>query len=271
VEILVERVLDTHNCLAHVRASKSPKPGAWLEIQQDPDSDIFEGKLQVVAREGELFRLQTAGAGSLMELLLELGHVPLPPYIDRADESLDRDRYQTVYGEREGAVAAPTAGLHFSSEFIADCRLRGIDTGFITLHVGAGTFQPVRVDDIEEHQMHSEYLEVDEMLCEKVAAARARGGRVVAVGTTVVRALETASAAGVLRPFSGESDIFIYPGYRFRSVDALVTNFHLPESTLIMLVSAFAGREATLAAYRSAIAAEYRFYSYGDAMFIAAS
>jgi S-adenosylmethionine:tRNA ribosyltransferase-isomerase len=203
-----------------------------------------------------------------MALLEEFGHVPLPPYIDRADESLDRDRYQTVFGKREGAVAAPTAGLHFSEEFIDACRAAGVETGFLTLHVGAGTFQPVRAEDIREHRMHSEYLEVDAGLCRQITETRERGGRVVAVGTTVVRSLETAARGGEIASFSGESDIFIYPGYRFQCVDAMITNFHLPESTLIMLVCAFAGYESVLAAYRQAVAEEYRFFSYGDAMFV---
>ncbi len=267
VEILVERLLDEKRCLAHVRASKTPKPGSELLLQADRDRDEVEGRLQVEGREDDLFLL-VAGEERLVDLLERIGHMPLPPYIDREDESLDRERYQTVYGEREGAVAAPTAGLHFSEDFIDACRDKGVDIGFITLHVGAGTFQPVRVDDIRQHQMHSEYLEVDTNLCEQARAAREKGHRIVAVGTTVVRSLETASQGGELAPFSGESEIFIYPGYEFRSVDAMITNFHLPESTLIMLVSAFAGREHVLAAYRAAVAEEYRFFSYGDAMFV---
>jgi S-adenosylmethionine:tRNA ribosyltransferase-isomerase len=271
VEILVERILDSHSCLAHVRASKSPRPGTELWLRRERDGGDVEGTLEVVDREGDLFRLRTLGDTRLMATLEELGHMPLPPYIDREDESLDRERYQTVYGEREGAVAAPTAGLHFSDEFVRACRDRGVDTGFVTLHVGAGTFQPVRVDDLEEHRMHAEYLEVDAALCRQVSETKNRGGRVVAVGTTVVRSLETAAQTGELQPFSGDSDIFIYPGFRFRVVDALVTNFHLPESTLIMLVSAFAGRDNVLDAYREAVNCEYRFFSYGDAMFIEAA
>jgi S-adenosylmethionine:tRNA ribosyltransferase-isomerase len=268
VEILVERILDETSCLAHLRFSKTPRPGTLLSLRQVRDGTDSDKCLRVLAREGQLFRLETGDGGRLMALLDSFGHMPLPPYIDREDENLDRDRYQTVYSEREGAVAAPTAGLHFSDEFIGECRERGIETGFITLHVGAGTFQPVRADDIREHEMHAEYLEVNEELCRQVVAARERGGRVVAVGTTVVRALETASRDGQLAPFCGESSIFIYPGYRFLCVDAMITNFHLPESTLIMLVSAFAGREHILAAYRQAVYEEYRFFSYGDAMFI---
>jgi S-adenosylmethionine:tRNA ribosyltransferase-isomerase len=267
LEILIERILSERECLAHVRASKSPRPGSQIHLSRDPDIDSNEAKLEVLGRDGELFRLRSPEE-DFLPLLQRIGHMPLPPYIDRADEELDRSRYQTVYGEREGAVAAPTAGLHFSEDFIERCRDKGVETGFITLHVGAGTFQPVRVDDIEEHQMHAEYLEVDEELCNQVARVKAQGGRVVAVGTTAVRALETAAADGELAPFQGDSRIFIYPGYRFRLVDAMVTNFHLPESTLIMLVSAFAGRETIMAAYREAVAEKYRFFSYGDAMFI---
>lgn len=270
-EILVERILDETSCLAHLRFSKTPKPGAQLLVLRKADDEEASAFLNLVAREGDLFHLETADGGPLMSLLDAVGHVPLPPYIDRADETLDRERYQTVYGEREGAVAAPTAGLHFSEEFIEACRARGVETGFLTLHVGAGTFQPVRADDIREHRMHSEYLDVDAALCQQVADTRRRGGRVVAVGTTVVRALETAAADGELAVFSGESEIFIYPGYRFRSVDAMITNFHLPESTLIMLVCAFAGYEPVLSAYEQAVAEEYRFFSYGDAMFVTGS
>ncbi len=269
VEILVERILDETSCLAHLRFSKTPQPGTRLLLRRERDGEDGQGELGVLDRQGQLFRLETVGGERIMSLLESFGHMPLPPYIDREDETLDRDRYQTVYGEREGAVAAPTAGLHFSETFIRDCRERGVETAFITLHVGAGTFQPVRADDIREHEMHAEYLEVSESLCRQVAATRERGGRVVAVGTTVVRSLEAASQGGKLAPYQGESSIFIYPGYRFLCVDAMITNFHLPESTLIMLVSAFAGREHILEAYRQAVAEGYRFFSYGDAMFIA--
>jgi S-adenosylmethionine:tRNA ribosyltransferase-isomerase len=267
LEILVERILGERECLAHVRASKSPKPGSQICLQRDADDDRQEASLEVLGRDGELFRLRSVDE-DFLPLLQRIGHMPLPPYIDRADEALDRTRYQTVFGERDGAVAAPTAGLHFSEDFIDRCRQKGIETGFITLHVGAGTFQPVRTDDIEDHQMHAEYLEVDAALCDQVTRVKAQGGRVVAVGTTAVRALETAAAGGELAPFQGDSRIFIYPGYSFRVVDAMVTNFHLPESTLIMLVSAFAGRESIMAAYREAVTEGYRFFSYGDAMFI---
>jgi S-adenosylmethionine:tRNA ribosyltransferase-isomerase len=260
VEILIERLLSRRECLAQVRASKSPKPGGAL---------VLEGgsELQVTGREGSFFRLRAEGE-ALMGLLQRLGHMPLPPYITRADTDEDRQRYQTVYAESPGAVAAPTAGLHFDEALLARLREVGVQSTHVTLHVGAGTFQPVRVDDIEEHEMHAEWLEVPQSACVAVAEARQRGGRVIAVGTTAVRSLETAAKSGALQPFSGDSRIFIYPPYEFRAVDAMITNFHLPESTLIMLVAAFAGLDNTLAAYRHAVEQRYRFFSYGDAMLI---
>ncbi len=194
--------------------------------------------------------------------------MPLPPYIDRADDAEDQQRYQTVYAKRDGAVAAPTAGLHFTEDFLAACKAKGVEQAFVTLHVGAGTFQPVRADDIRDHEMHAEYIEVSADVAQQVRATRARGGRVVAVGTTSVRSLESASQSGEIAPFSGDSRIFIYPGYQFKSVDALFTNFHLPESTLIMLVSALAGQAPVMGAYREAVAERYRFFSYGDAMLV---
>jgi len=260
VEILVERLLNQHECLAQVRASKSPKPGGTLILEDGSE-------LRVLGREGSFFHLQAVG-GDLMDLLQGLGHMPLPPYITREDTQRDRDRYQTVYAETPGAVAAPTAGLHFDQILLDQLKDTGIQSTTVTLHVGAGTFQPVRVDNIEDHHMHAEWLEVPQSACEAIAAARARGGRVVAVGTTAVRSLETAAQAGSLEPFSGDSRIFIYPPYRFRVVDAMITNFHLPESTLLMLVSAFAGREPIKAAYRHAVEQHYRFFSYGDAMLL---
>ncbi len=261
VEVLVERVLGEHEILAHVRASKSPKTGQRI---------LFEGghALKMVAREEALFHLVTESATPIVDLLDDIGHMPLPPYIDRADELADRERYQTVYAEQAGAVAAPTAGLHFDDALFAKLSEMGVETAIVTLHVGAGTFQPVRVDRLEDHVMHSEVAHVPAATVAAVARARARGGRVIAVGTTSVRSLESASRDGVLRPFRGETDIFIYPGYRFQTVDAMVTNFHLPESTLIMLVSAFAGYDQVMAAYSEAIKQRYRFFSYGDAMFI---
>jgi S-adenosylmethionine:tRNA ribosyltransferase-isomerase len=267
-EILVERVLDQRRVLAHVRASKSPKAGGELLLQRDADDPEAVARVRMVARHDDLFELEFIEPADAFAVMRAVGHMPLPPYIDRADEAGDRERYQTVYAARDGAVAAPTAGLHFNEAFLQRCRDKGVELGFVTLHVGAGTFQPVRVDDIREHRMHAEYLEVDAALCQRVRATRAGGGRVVAVGTTSVRALESASADGGIEPFAGDTRIFIYPGYRFRSVDLLVTNFHLPESTLIMLVSAFNRRDQVLAAYRQAVARRYRFFSYGDAMLV---
>ena len=259
VEILIERMQDDHRALAHVRASKSPKPGGRLVI-----GDTI---IDVTGREESLFQLESRMV-SFRELMEKYGHVPLPPYIAREDAAADAERYQTVYAEKEGAVAAPTAGLHFTPQMLERIADKGVEFARVTLHVGAGTFQPVRVDSLEDHVMHSEWLEVTPEVCEQVAATRKRGGRVVAVGTTSVRALESASASGVLKPFVGDTRLFITPGYRFRSVDALITNFHLPESTLLMLVSAFGGYENMMNAYRHAVAEKYRFFSYGDAMFI---
>lgn len=264
VEVLVERVLGEHEAIAHVRASKAPKPGDALLFGEGADQLV----VTMQGREGDLFRLAFDPARPLRDWLECLGHMPLPPYIQRADEASDRERYQTVYAQAPGAVAAPTAGLHFDDALLAALREKGVAMAFVTLHVGAGTFQPVRADDIREHRMHSEWLEVTPAVVEAVAAAKARGGRVIAVGTTSVRCLETAARSGELQPFRGDTDIFLYPGYRFRVVDALVTNFHLPESTLLMLVSAFAGYRNTLRAYGEAVAQQYRFFSYGDAMWI---
>lgn len=270
LEILIERVTGTHTALAHIRSSKSPKPGARISLaREEGQKPTGEHALVVTGREGALFVLEAPDTQSLIEVLNDIGHMPLPPYIDREDSAMDRDRYQTVFAAKDGAVAAPTAGLHFSEEMIAQLDERGVSRATVTLHVGAGTFQPVRVDEIEAHEMHAEFVQVDEVLCQAVRETRARGGRVIAVGTTAVRSLESASQGDTgLQPFYGDTRIFIYPGYRFRCVDAMITNFHLPESTLIMLVSAFAERRAILRAYESAIAEQYRFFSYGDAMFI---
>jgi len=259
VEVLVERVLDERRVLAHVRSSKSPRLGSRILVEGG-------GEALMVARHEALFELQFGE--EVLPLLERVGHMPLPPYIDRPDDSADRERYQTVYAQRAGAVAAPTAGLHFDTALLAALQDKGVEQAFVTLHVGAGTFQPVRVERIEEHHMHREWLDVGQDVVDAVAACRARGGRVIAVGTTSVRSLESAARDGVLRPFSGDTDIFLYPGKPFHVVDALVTNFHLPESTLLMLVSAFAGYPQTMAAYAEAIARGYRFFSYGDAMFI---
>ncbi|GGX94093.1 S-adenosylmethionine:tRNA ribosyltransferase-isomerase [Litchfieldella qijiaojingensis] len=264
VEMLLERPLDTHHGLAHLRASKSPKPGTEL---------IFEGDIHAVVegRREALFELRFLGETPMIELLERHGHMPLPPYITREDELADRDRYQTVYARRDGAVAAPTAGLHFDEPLLEALSARGVESAFVTLHVGAGTFQPVRADDIREHRMHSEWIEVSEAVCEQVRTAKKAGRRVVAVGTTSVRCLESAclkSDTGEIAPYSGETDIFIYPGYQWRCIDALVTNFHLPESTLLMLVASFAGYETVMKAYQAAVAERYAFFSYGDAMFL---
>ncbi|WP_459176726.1 tRNA preQ1(34) S-adenosylmethionine ribosyltransferase-isomerase QueA [Ewingella americana] len=266
IEVLVERVLDTKRILAHVRASKSPKPGAELLL-----GDNENIKATMVARHDTLFELEFNEDRDVFTLLDEIGHMPLPPYIDRPDEDADRELYQTVYSERLGAVAAPTAGLHFDQLLMDALKEKGVEFAFVTLHVGAGTFQPVRVETIEEHVMHAEYAEVPQDVVDAVLACKARGKRVVAVGTTSVRSLESAAKAAenaLIAPFFGDTKIFIYPGYHYQVIDALITNFHLPESTLIMLVSAFAGYKNTMNAYHQAVVEQYRFFSYGDAMFI---
>ena len=266
IEELVERMLDDKRILAHIRASKAPKPGAELLLGDDESI-----KATMVARHDALFEVEFNDERSVLDILNAIGHMPLPPYIDRPDEDADRELYQTVYSEKPGAVAAPTAGLHFDDPLLAKLRDKGIEMAFVTLHVGAGTFQPVRVDTIEDHIMHSEYAEVPQDVVDAVLAAKARGNRVIAVGTTSVRSLESAAQAAkndLIEPFFGDTQIFIYPGYKYQVIDALVTNFHLPESTLIMLVSAFAGYKNTMHAYHEAVKAEYRFFSYGDAMFI---
>ncbi|HFC7241934.1 tRNA preQ1(34) S-adenosylmethionine ribosyltransferase-isomerase QueA [Neisseria meningitidis] len=260
IEALIERVLDNHTALAHIRSSKSPKPGMGL---------VFEGGIRavMVGREGELFCLRFEGGQTVYELLEQNGHLPLPPYIERAADADDDSRYQTVYAKYQGAVAAPTAGLHFTEELLHRLKDKGAVTAEVTLHVGAGTFQPVRVEKIEEHKMHSEWFEVPSETAAAVEAAKARGNKVWAVGTTSMRALESAArATGHLKAGQGDTDIFITPGYRFNVADRLVTNFHLPKSTLLMLVSAFSGMGHIRAAYRYAVEREYRFFSYGDAM-----
>jgi len=262
IEVLVERLIDERSALAHIRSSRSPKPGAELTL----DGGL---KATMVARHDDLFELQfDLAEGNLIEALEQFGHMPLPPYMKREDELSDRERYQTVYNAKPGAVAAPTAGLHFDDALLEKLEQKGVNRAFVTLHVGAGTFRPVKVDNIHDHKMHAEYIEVSEEVCEIVRETKARGNRVVAVGTTSVRCLETASSEGEIKPFFGDTDIFIFPGYQFRTVDVLITNFHLPESTLLMLVSAFAGYEHMMAAYKTAVAEKYRFFSYGDAMFL---
>ena len=258
-EVLIERLLGPTRALAQVRASKPTRPGRQIRVG--------EGSLRVIDRQGALYELELE-AGDLPSFLDRHGHVPLPPYILRTDEPADRERYQTVYAARPGAVAAPTAGLHFDQAMLDRLAAQGVRFGRVTLHVGAGTFQPVRSDRLDEHVMHAEQVEVGEEVCALAADTRRGGGRIVAVGTTAVRSLETAAADGALRPYRGDTRLFIRPGYRFRSLDLLLTNFHLPESTLLMLVCAFAGFEPVMAAYRHAIHAGYRFFSYGDAMLI---
>jgi S-adenosylmethionine:tRNA ribosyltransferase-isomerase len=268
VEILVERVLDNRRVLAHTRASKAPKVDSQVILQDGT-------RVQLVARHDALFEWEFLGDEPALVVLDRIGHMPLPPYIDRDDVAADRERYQTVYSKEQGAVAAPTAGLHFDELMLEQLRTKGVKIAFVTLHVGAGTFQNMRVDNIAEHKMHSEIMDVSPEVCELVRATKAAGKRVIAVGTTSVRSLESAAQGyadaaqkGAIHPYQGETNIFIYPGYQFQVVDALVTNFHLPESTLIMLVSAFAGYGFTMAAYKEAVAQHYRFFSYGDAMFI---
>jgi len=260
VEILIERILDNHHAIAHVRASKSPKAGTLIKLDQDHYC-VVQG------RADDLFQLEFADA-NLFALLEQIGHIPLPPYITRADDESDLTRYQTVFAREAGAVAAPTAGLHFDVALMNKIKALGVHTAFVTLHVGSGTFQPVRVENLSEHLMHKEYFAVSQATVDAVRLARDRGGRVIAIGTTVVRALESASKSGQLAPGFGNTDLFITPGYQFKSVDAMLTNFHLPESTLLMLVSAFAGYDSIMNAYQHAIDQSYRFFSYGDAMFL---
>ncbi len=266
VEVLVERILDDHRVLAHVRASKSPKPGATLLLENAIEATML-------GRHDALFELSFAGEQTVLELLEAHGHMPLPPYIDRPDEDSDKERYQTVYNEKPGAVAAPTAGLHFDNAILAKLKAKGVQTEFVTLHVGAGTFQPVKVDNVEEHVMHAEYAEVPETVVAAIKATKAAGKRVIAVGTTSMRSLESAAKKAdetdeLIVPFYEDTSIFIYPGFTFKVVDAMFTNFHLPESTLMMLISALAGQDNVMHAYAEAIKHEYRFFSYGDSMFI---
>ncbi|MCG5530503.1 tRNA preQ1(34) S-adenosylmethionine ribosyltransferase-isomerase QueA [Halorhodospira halochloris] len=264
VEVLLERIVDPDNgeILCHLRANRAPKPGAVIILPEGVEAEV-EG------RAGRLFRLKLRNVDrDLIDYLERVGRVPLPPYIRRQDDACDRERYQTVFAARPGAVAAPTAGLHFDERMLEELRALGVEITQVTLHVGAGTFTPVDSEDLTAHQMHAEYLDVSAQAVSAIDAARERGGRVVAVGTTVVRALESAAAQGQLRPYSGETDLFITPGFRFRVVDVMLTNFHLPESTLLMLVSAFGGYEQVMAAYRHAVEQEYRFFSYGDAMLL---
>ena len=258
VEFLLERPLEQDRALLHARASKPVRPGMRIATAG--------GDVEMLTREGDLWIAKLPRAA--LEFFETHGHVPLPPYITRAPAAMDRDRYQSRFARHAGAVAAPTASLHFDELLVSRLEAKGVSTAFVTLHVGAGTFQPVRTESVCAHVMHAEFTEVSAALCTAVAACRQRGGRVIAVGTTVVRALETAAGQGRLEPFVGDTSLFVMPGFRFHVVDRLITNFHLPESTLLMLVSAFAGRANILAAYGHAVAQRYRFFSYGDAMFI---
>ena len=262
VEVMVERLIDEHTIVAHVKANKSPKAGGKLFLEEHINAEV-------TGRQGRLFEIKFAGDESVLDLLEQYGHIPLPPYIERQDTEDDRERYQTVFAKKEGAVAAPTAGLHFSNTLLQSLRDKGVAMAQVTLHVGAGTFLPVSVDNLDDHIMHAEWVEVTQAACNAVEACKKRGGKVVAVGTTSVRSLESAAQqTGKLQPFTGDTKLFITPGYTFNVVDAMITNFHLPESTLLMLVSAFSGYENIMQAYQHAIKEKYRFFSYGDAMFL---
>jgi S-adenosylmethionine:tRNA ribosyltransferase-isomerase len=261
IELLVERILDKFHCLAHIKASRAPKIGSILNLEKIVI-------VKVLARNDDLFKLQFPHDFPVMQTLNAFGHVPLPPYIDRNTEEIDQQRYQTVYAKHDGSVAAPTAGLHFDKKMLRELKNKGVGMAFVTLHVGAGTFQPVRTKNIKQHKMHAELIQIDAKTCQQIQKTKLQGGRVIAVGTTSIRCLETAAQDGTIKPYFGETDIFIYPGYKFKCVDALITNFHLPESTLLMLVCAFADHENIMHAYQEAIAKKYRFFSYGDAMFI---
>lgn len=262
VEILVERILDDQRILAQVRASKPLRLGSHVALSQSL-------LLEVVDRNNQFYVLRYNDLNrSILEMIESIGEIPLPPYMNRNPEEADKERYQTIYAKHKGSVAAPTAGFHFDDEVMEKLQAKNIDMGYLTLHIGAGTFAPVRVEKIHEHKMHAEYLEISTELCTKIVAARARGKRVISVGTTSLRALETASQSGSIQPYRGETSIFIYPGYEFRCADALITNLHLPRSTLLMLVCAFGGFDKVMHAYREAVNQSYRFYSYGDAMWV---
>ena len=260
VEVLVERLIDDISALVMIKSSRSPKPGSFIILENNT-------RLEIVEKYDGMYRVNFEG-DTILKTLDQIGHIPLPPYIERGDSEEDTKRYQTVYAKNDGAVAAPTAGLHFDEELLTNLKKEGIDHAFVTLHVGAGTFQPVKVDDIETHKMHSEQFEIDQITVDKIIHTKKKGGRIIAVGTTAVRTLESASQGGELKSQKGDTDIFIYPGFRFQTVDAMITNFHLPKSSLLMLVSAFIGFEEMHQTYRYAIDKEYRFFSYGDAMLL---
>lgn len=261
IEVLIERIMNEHQVLAQVRASKSPKPGSRLLFDEGVEAVVQD-------RRDDFFRLEFKGENNVISILERIGKIPLPPYIEREDDQSDLERYQTVYASEQGAVAAPTAGLHFDQGLLDKLADKGVNFAFVTLHIGAGTFQPVRVTDIRQHKMHKEWIQVDSEVVAEIDRARQAGKRVIAVGTTTVRSLETAALKGELQKYEGETDIFIYPGFEFKTVDALITNFHLPESTLLMLVCAFAGYDTIMRAYQHAVSERYRFFSYGDALFI---
>lgn len=266
LEILLERVTGEHFFLAQIRCSKAPKVGQSIIADED-----LATTMKVVGRQGMFFEVEIQQKGSLFDWFERVGHMPLPPYIERSDDQNDAERYQTVFAEQKGAVAAPTAGLHYSDSLLDKIKSKGVRVETITLHVGAGTYQPVKVDSVDDHEMHSEYIEVSQTVCDAINETKANGGRVIAVGTTVVRSLESAAQATkgeLIEPFYGDTRIFIYPGFKFKVVDLLQTNFHLSESTLLMLVSAFSGKDNIMQAYQHAIKQEYRFFSYGDAMLL---
>jgi S-adenosylmethionine:tRNA ribosyltransferase-isomerase len=260
VEIMIERLLNERQVLALVKASRAPKIKSFITLENGD-------KAQVISKENGFYVLDFL-TDSLLDLLDNIGHIPLPPYIERSDEQADLERYQTVFAKHEGAVAAPTAGLHFDKELLVSLKEMGIDHCFVTLHVGAGTFQPVKVDEITDHKMHSEYFEIDQTTVDKINQTKENGGRIIAVGTTAVRSIESAAKTGKLKSVQEETNIFIYPGYEFKVVDMMITNFHLPKSSLLMLVSAFIGRERMMEIYQHAIKEKYRFFSYGDAMLL---
>ncbi len=264
IEVLVERILDEHRVLAHLKFSKVPKKGSILILENN-------FKVEVLSRKNELFELCFQHKDHVLNILERVGHVPLPPYIKRGDKTIDKERYQTVFAKYKGSVAAPTAGLHFDKRFLKKISQKDVETAFITLHIGAGTFEPVRSQNIQDHKMHSEYVEISPQVCKKIRNTKKHGGRIVAVGTTCVRSLESATQEGEVIPFKGETNIFIYPGYKFKCIDAMITNFHLPRSTLLMLVCAFAGFDNVMNAYKAAIDEQYRFFSYGDAMLLFSS
>ncbi|MCS5586596.1 MAG: tRNA preQ1(34) S-adenosylmethionine ribosyltransferase-isomerase QueA [Gammaproteobacteria bacterium] len=260
VEIMIERLLNDRQVLAMVKASRAPKIDSFITLENGD-------KAQVINKENGFYTLDFE-TDSLLDLLDNVGHIPLPPYIERNDEQTDLERYQTVFAKEDGAVAAPTAGLHFDDKLLDSLKQQGIDHAFVTLHVGAGTFQPVKADEITDHKMHSEYFEIDQTTVDQINQTKANGGRIIAVGTTAVRSIESAAKSGVLKAIKEETDIFIYPGYEFKIVDMLITNFHLPKSSLLMLVSAFIGQARMMEIYQHAINNEYRFFSYGDAMLL---